>query len=194
MVRLSDKHIAAIRAAAEDNEQSFGFGDVLLLCDELQTRRANCEGADLDTHVERVREHLQDGKYMTCTQRNNLLRYPYIEDGTEPLQDRLPDVLPDEITNPSVIEGLIKRIEKGEGILDKYILGLFHAFQKQGYFQTITFVDRDALKQVLNALNGGGHLIRELQATRNLPRAEGEKANAIDQLIQDIQEPKYAAD
>lgn len=40
MPMLSDKHIAAIRAAAEDNDQTYGFGDVILLCDELQTRRA----------------------------------------------------------------------------------------------------------------------------------------------------------
>jgi hypothetical protein len=39
MPRLSDKHIAAIRAAAEDNDQTYGFGDVILLCDELQERR-----------------------------------------------------------------------------------------------------------------------------------------------------------
>lgn len=40
MPMLSDNHIAAIRAAAEDNDQTYGFGDVILLCDELQTRRA----------------------------------------------------------------------------------------------------------------------------------------------------------
>jgi len=41
MPRLSDKHIAAIRAAAEDNDQTYGFGDVILLCDELQERRTS---------------------------------------------------------------------------------------------------------------------------------------------------------
>ena len=142
MPRLSDKHIAAIRAAAEDNDQTYGFGDVILLCDELQTRRVEV---------------------------------------AKPVRDL------GQIEATAILKELIKCVEEKQPLRDADVLALFHAFQKQGYFQTITFVDRDALKQVLNALNGGGHLIRELQATRNLPRAEGEKLNAIDQLIQDLQ-------
>ena len=42
-------------------------------------------------------------------------------------------------------------------------------------------VDADALRQVLNALNGPGHYIRELQATRNLPGS----TNPINTLIDD---------
>ena len=187
MLRLTDKNVATLMVSAKEcDPQGIGYGDVMLLCEEVQTRRANCEGATLDTHFERLLEHMVDGKYLTCTQRNAITRYPYIEDGTELLMERLPDVLPDEITNPAVIEGLIKRVEAGEGILDKYILGLFHAFQRQGYFQTITFVDSEALKQVLSAIDGMPHQIRELQATRSLPRVEGEKLNAIDQLIFDM--------
>lgn len=44
--------------------------------------------------------------------------------------------------------------------------------------ETVT-VNAVALRRVLQALNGGGHEIRELQATRNLP---GEKS-PIDVLI-----------
>lgn len=191
-MRLSDKNIAAIRAAAEDNDMKFGFGDVLLLCDEVQTRRANCENATLDTHVERLMEHMLDGKYLTCTQLNAINRYPYIEDGAELEVEKVYEV-PDTITNTRVIDALINRLEKGEGFLDGDVLALFHAFQRQNYFQTISCVDREALKQVLNALNGAPHLIRELQATRNLPRMEGEKPNPIDQLIQDCKGQKNAA-
>lgn len=98
------------------------------------------------------------------------------------------------VTSDTLVEALIKRVNDKEFVRDSLVLALFHAMQRQGYFQTITFVDRDALKQVLNALNGEPYLIRELQATRNLPRVEGEKLNAIDQLIQDFKGPENAAD
>ena len=43
-------------------------------------------------------------------------------------------------------------------------------------------VDAAALRQILVALNGPGHHIRELQATRNLPGVQ----NPIDKIIQDF--------
>lgn len=43
-------------------------------------------------------------------------------------------------------------------------------------------VDASALFQVLNALNDGGHLIRELQATRDKPPIL--TGNPIDRLIE----------
>ena len=63
MPRLSDKHIAAIRAAAEDNDQSYGFGDVILLCDELQVRRR--DGSDTDSASElckRLEKRINDSE------------------------------------------------------------------------------------------------------------------------------------
>lgn len=51
---------------------------------------------------------------------------------------------------------------------------------------TIT-VNAEALRQVLLALNGSAHRIRELQATRNLPAGlTGGEMNPIDVLIQDF--------
>ncbi len=44
-------------------------------------------------------------------------------------------------------------------------------------------VSSDALKQILDALNGPGHLIRELQVTRNLPGNE----NPINILMEDYE-------
>lgn len=152
MPRLTDKHIAAIRAAAEDNDQTYGFGDVILLCDELQERRV-----------------------------------------ADPAPVKVWEVN-EEVTNVTLMDAFINRIEKQEAFRDGDVLAMFHALQRQGYFQTICWVERDALKQVLNALNGAPHLIRELQATRGLPRVDGEKLNAIDQLIQDCKGPKDATD
>lgn len=43
-------------------------------------------------------------------------------------------------------------------------------------------VSADALRQVLNALNGPGHHIRELQVTRNLPGS----TNPIDVLVEEF--------
>jgi hypothetical protein len=42
-------------------------------------------------------------------------------------------------------------------------------------------VSADALRQVIDALNGPGHYIRELQVTRNLPGT----SNPINTLIQE---------
>lgn len=149
MPRLSDKHIAAIRAAAEDNDQTYGFGDVILLCDELQTRRVEV---------------------------------------AKPVRDL------GQIEATAILKELIKCVEEKQPLRDADVLALFHAFKRQDYFQTITFVDREALQQVLYALTSQPHLIRELQATRGLPRVEGEKANPIDQLIQDCKGPNDATD
>ena len=54
-------------------------------------------------------------------------------------------------------------------------------------FQTITFVNRKALETVVHALacTEHPHIVRELMVTRNLPVAEGEPLNPINQLIQD---------
>lgn len=194
MARLTDKNVATLMVAAKEcDPQGIGYGDVMLLCEEVQERRIHEESAELSVHFERLLGHMADGKYLTCTQRNAITHYPYIEDGTELVVEPVYKV-PDTVTNTRVIDSLINRVEENEGFSDGDILALFHAFQKQGYFQTITFVDREALKQVLNALNGEPYLIRELQATRGLPRVEGEKLNAIDQLIQDFKGPENAAD
>lgn len=151
MPRLSDKHIAAIRAAAEDNEQSYGYGDVILLCDELQTRRAEVAKPPRDLG---------------------------------------------QIEATAIIQELIKCVEDKQPLRDADVLALFHAMQRQGYFQTISFVNREALEKVVLALTctEHPHVIRELQVTRGLPLAQGEAPNPIDQLIQDIQHASVKPD
>lgn len=151
MPRLSDKHIAAIRAAAEDNDQTYGFGDVILLCDELQTRRAEVAKPPRDLG---------------------------------------------QIEATAIIQELIKCVEEKQPLRDADVLALFHAMQRQNYFQTITFVNREALEKVVLALTctEHPHVIRELQVTRGLPLAQGEAPNPIDQLIQDIQHASVKPD
>lgn len=151
MPRLSDKHIAAIRAAAEDNEQSYGFGDVILLCDELQERRSAIEKLIVDLAKTSAKD---------------------------------------------LINELIKCVEEKEPLRDADVLALFHALQRQNYFQTITFVNKAALEKVVLALTctEHPHVIRELQVTRGLPLAQGEAPNPIDQLIQDIQHASVKPD
>lgn len=142
MPRLNDKHIAAIRAAAEDNDQTYGFGDVILLCDELQERRSAIEKLIVDLAKTSAKDLMNE---------------------------------------------LIKCVEDKEPLRDADVLALFHAMQRQGYFQTITFVNRKALETVVHALacTEHPHIVRELMVTRNLPVAEGEPLNPINQLIQD---------
>lgn len=142
MPRLTDKHIAAIRAAAEDNDQTYGFGDVILLCDELQERRSAIEKLIVDLAKTSAKDLMNE---------------------------------------------LIKCVEDKEPLRDADVLALFHAMQRQGYFQTITFVNRKALETVVHALacTEHPHIVRELMVTRNLPVAEGEPLNPINQLIQD---------
>lgn len=151
MPRLSDKHIAAIRAAAEDNDQTYGFGDVILLCDELQERRSAIEKLIVDLAKTSAKDLMNE---------------------------------------------LIKCVEEKEPLRDADVLALFHALQRQNYFQTITFVNRQALEKVVLALTCAEHphVIRELQVTRGLPLAQGEAPNPIDQLIQDIQHASVKPD
>lgn len=149
MPRLSDKHIAAIRAAAEDNEQSYGYGDVILLCDELQERRAD----------------------------------------TAPARDLA------KVSATGLLKGVTTCINQNELLNDADELALFHVRQSREYFQTTCLVDRESLKKLLYALSAPGqpHLILEMQHTRGLPRADGERLNPIDQLIVDMRRPSHAS-
>lgn len=90
-------------------------------------------------------------------------------------------------SNERLLDWLIARVDAKEPMPDGRVLALFHALQRQGYFQTITFVNRKALETVVHALacTEHPHIVRELQVTRNLPVAEGEPLNPINQLIQD---------
>ena len=150
MPRLTDKHIAAIRAAAEDNDQTYGFGDVILLCDELQERRKD----------------LNPTRDLAQTSATNLLQ---------------------ELTTC---------INQNEPLNDADVLALFHALQNREYFQTTCLVDRESLKKLIYALSAPEqpHLILEMQHTRGLPRAEGERLNPIDQLIVDLRRVTHASD
>ncbi|AUM59669.1 hypothetical protein HOS55_gp067 [Pseudomonas phage PMBT3] len=149
MPRLTDKHIAAIRAAAEDNDQTYGFGDVILLCDELQERRKD----------------INPTRDLAQTSATNLLQ---------------------ELTTC---------INQNEPLNDADVLALFHALQSREYFQTTCLVDRQSLKSLLYALSAPEqpHLILEMQHTRGLPRADGERLNPIDQLIVDMRRPSHAS-
>lgn len=149
MPRLTDKHIAAIRAAAEDNDQTYGFGDVILLCDELQERRKD----------------INPTRDLAQTSATNLLQ---------------------ELTTC---------INQNEPLNDADVLALFHALQGREYFQTTCLVDRESLKKLLYALSAPEqpHLILEMQHTRGLPRADGERLNPIDQLIVDMRRPSHAS-
>jgi len=44
-------------------------------------------------------------------------------------------------------------------------------------------VDADALRRILNALNGPSHYIRELQVTRNLPGSEPNPIDVIEKQV-----------
>jgi len=61
-------------------------------------------------------------------------------------------------------------------------------------------VDRNALIQLLNAINGHGHEIRELQVTRGLHSMGGDYTNPIETLLAEVREqvkpkePVQAAD
>jgi len=190
MPRLSDKHIAAIRAAAEDNDQTYGFGDVILLCDELQERRKNSENAPTALLGDRLLERLCEGSKVSERTRESLIEM--LKNG------RIKDVweVNDEVTNTTLMAELIKRVGDNEAVSDALVLALFHALQRQGYFQTICPVDREALKKLLYVLSSPDqpHLLREMQVTRGLPTAEGEPRNPIDQLIVDMQAVKNATD
>jgi hypothetical protein len=47
-------------------------------------------------------------------------------------------------------------------------------------------VSADALNQLLNAVVGPAHYIRELQVTRNLPKLPGQSENPIDVLVKQV--------
>lgn len=122
--------------------------------------------------------------------------------GGELLERRAEDPVPvpewvvnEAVTNETLMDAVLDRINKKEAFRDADVLGVFNAFQRQGYFSTITFVDSKALRALLYALScpEQPHLIRELQATRGLPTVEGEPRNPIDQLIVDEQKGKQNA-
>lgn len=96
----------------------------------------------------------------------------------------------------NLIQELTTCIKQNEPLRDADVLALFHALQRQNYFQTITFVNRQALDKVVLALTCAEHphVIRELQVTRGLPLAQGDAPNPIDQLIQDIQHASVKPD
>lgn len=189
MPRLSDKHIAAIRAAAEDNDQTYGFGDVILLCDELQERRKNGENVPTVLLGDRLLERLMEGSKVNPGTSESLIEM--LKNG------RIKDVweVNDEVTNTTLTDELIKRIRDNEAFGDAQVLGVFNAWKKQGYFQTVTLVNSVALRALLYALScpEQPHLIREIQATRGLPTAGTEPRNPIDQLIVDEQQGKQDA-
>lgn len=86
-----------------------------------------------------------------------------------------------------LIKELTACIKQNEPLRDADVLDLFHALQAREYFQTTCLVDRKALETVVHALacTEHPHIVRELQVTRNLPVAEGEPLNPINQLIRD---------
>lgn len=87
-------------------------------------------------------------------------------------------------------------INQNEPLRDADVLALFHALQNRQYFQTTCLVDRESLKKLIYALSAPEqpHLILEMQHTRGLPRAEGERLNPIDQLIVDLRRVTHASD
>lgn len=87
----------------------------------------------------------------------------------------------------NLIQELTTCIKQNEPLRDADVLAMFHALQAREYFQTTCLVDRKALETVVHALacTEHPHIVRELQVTRNLPVAEGEPLNPINQLIRD---------
>lgn len=54
-------------------------------------------------------------------------------------------------------------------------------------------VDKEALGAIINALNGPGHYIREIQMTRNIGALGGGKPNPIDVLMADMKSSHKAS-
>ena len=182
MPRLSDKHIAAIRAAAEDCEMRFGFGDVILLCDELQDRRGTGPGAPTQALADQLLGRLGEGYDIHEWQKQELLKY------LGP-QSQAPAL--DKTSATDLVKEVIKCVEESEPLRDADVLALFHTLQRQGYFQTMVTVNKDALYKVLCALGNiqQGHLIREMVATRGMPSAAGQPSdNPIDILSNDFKQ------
>lgn len=178
-MRLSDKNIEGLLKAAQDNDPTgIGYGDVLLLCDEIQKRRNSNENASTSLQADRLIERLHEGHEIGDHQVEALRKYLPVAPSSEP-----PTVV--------LMDMLLERIQNKEALLDRQVLGVFNAMKKQGFFSTITFVNSEALETVLHAVEHISHLphmIKELAATRNLPLAQGEKLNPIDQLVKDLNE------
>lgn len=100
-----------------------------------------------------------------------------------------------KVSATDLLKEVTRCIKQNEPLVDADVLALFHALQNREYFQTTCLVDRQSLKNLLHALSSPEqpHLIREMQATRGLPRAEGERLNAIDQLIVDMRRASHAS-
>ena len=179
MPRLNDKHIAAIRAAAEDCEMRFGFGDVILLCDELQDRRGTGPGAPTQALADQLLGRLGEGYDIHEGQKQELLKY---------LGPQSPAPALEQVSAADLVKELIKCVEESEPLRDADVLALFHTLRRQGYFQTSCVVNRKALETVMLAITctEHPHIIRELMFTRNLPHAEGEPLHPINQLMQDV--------
>lgn len=148
---LSDRNIEHLLTSAQTcDPQGIGYGDVIMLCQELQERRAAEQSA----------------RDLAQTSATNLLQ---------------------ELTTC---------INQNEPLNDADVLALFHALQNREYFQTTCLVDRESLKKLIYALSAPEqpHLILEMQHTRGLPRADGERLNPIDQLIVDMRRVTHASD
>jgi hypothetical protein len=188
MARLTDKNVETLMVAAKEcDPQGIGYGDVMLLCEEVQTRRKNGENVPTVLLGDRLLERLQEGSEVNETTRAQLLEH---------LKSMVPKQaweVPEAVTNATLCQELVKRIKDGEGILDSEVLALFHALQGSGYFQTtcVAVVDRESLKKLLHAVSSPAHphLFLEMQATRGMPTGEGEPLNPIDQLIVDLRRP-----
>ena len=100
-----------------------------------------------------------------------------------------------KVSATALLKEVTRCIKQNEPLVDADVLAMFHALQAREYFQTTCLVDRQSLKNLLHALSSPEqpHLIREMQATRGLPRVEGERLNAIDQLIVDMQRASHAS-
>jgi len=186
MPRLSDKNIAAIRAAAEDCEMKFGFGDVILLCDELQERRATGPGAPTVVLAEYLLGRLGQGYDINQSQKEELLKYLGPTSQAPALE---------LVSASELLKAVLKCVEEKEPLRDADVLALFHALQRGGYFQTLIPVNKDALYKVLCALSNmnQGHLIREMQATRGVPDKQG-ATNPLDILSRDFSQGAAHAD
>ena len=178
MLRLSDKNIEAIRLDAEQCKAP-GMGDILLLCGELQERRKNGENVATELLGERLLERFQEGTKLS--ERLNRHLSAHLAGHKEPEAWELRE----EVTNTTLVEGLISRIQSGEAVTDHLVLGLFNALRSRGYFQTMIPVTKDALYSVLQYMGHvNDHRLQEMIATRGL--ATRNLVNPIDQLASDF--------
>ena len=187
-MRLSDKNIELI---LEDSREcrAPGMGDVQLLCAEIQERRKNGENVPTALLGDRLLERFQEGSNISDSTAAALIAYLQGKPHKRKWE------VPEEVTNATLMDELIKRIGDKEGFLDRHIISFINQLKACGYFQTWLPVDMQALKQLLYALSAPDqpHLLREMQVTRGLPVVEGEPRNPIDQLIVDMQAVKNAS-